>query len=54
MLAAREALKAFPIEPDALELVSLSENVTYRWWTAATASPTRCGSTGPGITRSTS
>ena len=28
--AAREALKAFPIEPDALELVSLSENVTYR------------------------
>src|SRR5918996_1320116 len=28
--AAREALKAFPIEPDALELVSLAENVTYR------------------------
>ena len=28
--AAREALKAFPIEPDALELMSLSENVTYR------------------------
>ena len=30
MPAAREALKAFPIEPDALELVSLAENVTYR------------------------
>ena len=28
--AALAALKAFPIEPDALELVSLSENVTYR------------------------
>jgi Ser/Thr protein kinase RdoA (MazF antagonist) len=28
--AAREALRAFPIEPDALELVSQSENVTYR------------------------
>ena len=28
--AAREALKAFPIELDALELVSLAENVTYR------------------------
>jgi Ser/Thr protein kinase RdoA (MazF antagonist) len=28
--AAREALQAFPIEPDALELVSLAENVTYR------------------------
>ena len=28
--AALEALKAFPIEPDALELKSLSENVTYR------------------------
>lgn len=28
--AAREALKAFPIEPEALELVSLAENVTYR------------------------
>jgi Ser/Thr protein kinase RdoA (MazF antagonist) len=28
--AAREALAAFPIEPDALELVSLAENVTYR------------------------
>ncbi len=28
--AAREALKAFPIEPVALELVSLAENVTYR------------------------
>ena len=28
--AAREALKAFPIEPGALELVSLAENVTYR------------------------
>lgn len=28
--AAHEALKAFPIEPDALELVSLAENVTYR------------------------
>jgi len=28
--AAREALKAFPIEPDALELILLSENVTYR------------------------
>ncbi|MGZ3340007.1 MAG: phosphotransferase enzyme family protein [Reyranella sp.] len=28
--AARAALKAFPIEPDALELVSLAENVTYR------------------------
>lgn len=28
--AAREALKAFPIEPDALELMSHSENVTYR------------------------
>ncbi len=28
--AAREALKAFPIEPDGLELVSLAENVTYR------------------------
>lgn len=28
--AAREALRAFPIEPDALELVSLAENVTYR------------------------
>lgn len=28
--AAVEALKAFPIEPDGLELVSLSENVTYR------------------------
>ncbi len=29
-LAAREALKAFPIEPDGLELKSHSENVTYR------------------------
>ena len=28
--AALAALSAFPIEPDALELVSLSENVTYR------------------------
>jgi Ser/Thr protein kinase RdoA (MazF antagonist) len=28
--AAREALAAFPIEPDALELVSLAENITYR------------------------
>ena len=28
--AALEALKAFPIEPDALELVALAENVTYR------------------------
>jgi Ser/Thr protein kinase RdoA (MazF antagonist) len=28
--AALEALKAFPIEPDGLELVSLAENVTYR------------------------
>jgi Ser/Thr protein kinase RdoA (MazF antagonist) len=28
--AARAALKAFPIEPDALELASLAENVTYR------------------------
>lgn len=28
--AAIEALKAFPIEPDGLELKSLSENVTYR------------------------
>ena len=28
--AALEALNAFPIEPDALELMSLSENVTYR------------------------
>jgi Ser/Thr protein kinase RdoA (MazF antagonist) len=28
--AAREALKAFPIEPDGLELVSQAENVTYR------------------------
>jgi len=28
--AAREALKAFPIEPDGLDLVSLAENVTYR------------------------
>jgi Ser/Thr protein kinase RdoA (MazF antagonist) len=28
--AALEALKAFPIEPDALELMSHSENVTYR------------------------
>ncbi|HTG23583.1 MAG TPA: phosphotransferase [Reyranella sp.] len=28
--AALAALAAFPIEPDALELVSLSENVTYR------------------------
>jgi Ser/Thr protein kinase RdoA (MazF antagonist) len=28
--AAHEALKAFPIEPEALELVSLAENVTYR------------------------
>jgi Ser/Thr protein kinase RdoA (MazF antagonist) len=28
--AALAALKAFPIEPDAFELVSLSENVTYR------------------------
>jgi Ser/Thr protein kinase RdoA (MazF antagonist) len=28
--AAIEALKAFPIEPDALELVALAENVTYR------------------------
>jgi Ser/Thr protein kinase RdoA (MazF antagonist) len=28
--AAREALKAFPLEPDGLELVSLAENVTYR------------------------
>src|SRR5260370_19973575 len=26
----REALKAFPIEPDGLELMPLSENVTYR------------------------
>jgi Ser/Thr protein kinase RdoA (MazF antagonist) len=30
MPAALTALDAFPIEPDALELVSLSENVTYR------------------------
>jgi Ser/Thr protein kinase RdoA (MazF antagonist) len=30
MPAALAALDAFPIEPDALELVSLSENVTYR------------------------
>jgi len=28
--AALAALAAFPIEPDALELVSLSENITYR------------------------
>jgi Ser/Thr protein kinase RdoA (MazF antagonist) len=28
--AAHEALKAFPIEPDGLDLVSLAENVTYR------------------------
>ncbi len=28
--AAQAALRAFPIEPDALELVSLAENVTYR------------------------
>ena len=28
--AALEALSAFPIEPDALEMVSLSENITYR------------------------
>jgi len=28
--AALAALRAFPIEPDALELVSLAENVTYR------------------------
>jgi Ser/Thr protein kinase RdoA (MazF antagonist) len=28
--AAQSALKAFPIEPDALELVALAENVTYR------------------------
>src|ERR1051325_11516359 len=28
--AAHEALKGVPIEPDALELVSLAENVTYR------------------------
>ena len=28
--AALEALGAFPIDPDALELMSLSENVTYR------------------------
>jgi Ser/Thr protein kinase RdoA (MazF antagonist) len=28
--AAREAVAAFPIEPDALELVSLAENITYR------------------------
>ena len=28
--AALEALKAFPIEPDGLELKSLSENITYR------------------------
>lgn len=28
--AAREALKAFPIDPDGLELVSLSENVTFK------------------------
>ena len=28
--AAIEALKAFPIEPDGLELVALAENVTYR------------------------
>jgi Ser/Thr protein kinase RdoA (MazF antagonist) len=28
--AARQALAAFPIEPDGLELVSLAENVTYR------------------------
>lgn len=28
--AAREALGAFPIEPDGLELITLSENVTYR------------------------
>jgi Ser/Thr protein kinase RdoA (MazF antagonist) len=28
--AARAALRAFPIEPDALDLVSLAENVTYR------------------------
>ena len=30
MPAAREALQAFPIEPGAIELVSLSENVTFR------------------------
>ena len=51
--AAREALKAFPIEPDALELVSLAENVTFGWWTAATAPPTCCGCTALAITRST-
>lgn len=28
--AAQEALRAFPIEPDGLDLVSLAENVTYR------------------------
>src|SRR5712692_9120348 len=28
--AALAALRAFPIEPDALNLVSLAENVTYR------------------------
>ena len=28
--AAIEALKAFPIEPEGLEMKSLSENVTYR------------------------
>src|SRR5271154_671527 len=28
--AATQALKAFPIEPDGLELVALSENVTFR------------------------
>ena len=28
--AAAQALKAFPIEPDGLELVALSENVTFR------------------------
>src|ERR1700733_1140106 len=28
--AALEALSAFPIEPQALELMSLSENITYR------------------------
>ena len=40
-------LSAFPIEPDALELVSLSENVTFKV-IAATARPTRCACIGPG------
>ena len=27
---AREALAAFPVEPDALDLVAVAENVTFR------------------------